>query len=485
MSGAWMSSRWSAASLGLLWGLAGCVTERSPQNETMVRAKGGISLSELPPARAAQVLAAAFPKPGVVRPQPSPESPSPWESALELFPEQQITDLEVPTSSLGEALRMLAEAGAVNLVLTEELSQPVQLSLRGVTLREAVRSLVRRYDLDVTRDGNVILMGSLGEADLKGRLFMTQSVSAQTLEAPIRSIASEEGQITISPSGNAVFVRDTPDRIQQIEEFLGAIDTPEPQVCIEVRILEVGFTDATELGFLLRFSDIDLGDAAGEVVQNLLTAQTDFVASVITDRGTIEAIGDVINNLDTIDLLSMPRVTVLSGRAATIEIITKIPYIQSTNSITTDGGATATATQQIEFEEVGIILQVTPVVQADGHVRLQVKPEVSEAVDFFQGVPVVDRRTVSTEVLVANDGTVFLGGLFRDNVFQQVDKIPLLGDIPFLGKLFRRTQDRFVKSELIVQITPRIVTGNMDEEADQTVRDRFDHLKREVKEKVK
>ena len=209
-----------------------------------------------------------------------------------------------------------------------------------------------------------------------------------------------------------------------------------------------------------------------------------MVATVANSSGTINGVVDALNAINTLDLLSMPRVTVLSGREAVIEIITRIPYVQALNTVDTDAGGTAT-TETIEFEEVGITLTVTPVVQNDGHIRLIVVPEVSEAVDFFNGVPVVDRRKVSTEVMVENQGTVFLGGLFRDNVFKTVDKVPLLGDIPVLGWAFRRTIHRHEKSQLIVQITPYLVDGTESGDVDAADSiERFEDLKTETADKT-
>ena len=425
----------------------------------------------------------------VQAPPSAPDETSPPTSSrspvdpLELFPEQDNVDLDLPATQLGEALRLLAQAGAVNLVLAEDFPEPVQMSLNGITLREAVRALAHRFDLALEQQGNVLLVSRALGPQIQGKMFATYSVSAQEIADAVKELLSQNGQLTVSPSDNAIFVRDTGDHLRQVEEFLAVVDTREQQVAIEVRILEVGYSDGFELGFLFDV-DVSLDDTAGNILQSLLTAQTSFVTTLSDNGNTFRAVLDALKSISTLDLLSAPRVTALSGREAFIEIVTRIPYIQATNSISSDGGASVASAEQVVFEEVGISLKVTPVVQNDGYIRLSVEPTVSEAVDFFEGVPVVDRRKVTTEVIVGNADTIFLGGLFRDNFIQTIDKIPLLGDIPYLGALFRRRVDRHVKTQLIILITPRIVDAETAVAIQRKNLNEQRHLRSEVEYKT-
>lgn len=161
-----------------------------------------------------------------------------------------------------------------------------------------------------------------------------------------------------------------------------------------------------------------------------------------------------------------------------IEVIERIPYIDSTSTTTTGGGTIgATTVEQVEFAEVGVTLSVTPSVGEDGFVKMNVVPEVKELTDFFQGVPVVDRRKVETNIVVPNGGTLVIGGLLRNNELEQEEKVPLLGDIPLLGFLFTRSELRTQKSELLVFVTPTI----LDVEHPETP---TDAAKKDLRERV-
>ena len=457
---------WVSGSLIAALAAQSCVSEpvHSGPGSRIIRAHSGTKVESLDDHSKAAVLAMAMGVTPSMVVATDPTLDDHPEDPYGLFRADQRADVDLPSTSLGDALRMLAESAAVNLVLLEPLDEAVELALQDVTMREAVRTLVRRYGLHAERDGNVLVIGKPAADQQVGRVIPLRSVSAAVVQDAVTGMISEGGSVSVSPSGNALYVRDTTARLAEIEEFLAAMDTAEKQVAIEVRIYEVGYEDNFGLGFNLSALNIDFNDAVGNVVQDLLLPSGAINANVINDSGNLSAVMNALGSLATIDLLSMPRLTTVSGREATIEIITRIPYIAVTESVDTDAGGSSTV-ETVEFEEVGITMKVTPTVQNDDQIRLVVEPEISDAVEFFNGVPVVDSRRVTTEVIVADRGTLFLGGLAQNNVFDGVDKVPVLGDIPYLGHLFRRTTRREVKTELILQITPRLVrAGEMDSE---------------------
>ena len=160
-------------------------------------------------------------------------------------------------------------------------------------------------------------------------------------------------------------------------------------------------------------------------------------------------------------LLANPRVLVLDNETATIKIISEIPYIELTE--TSGGGSMGTT----RFREIGVTLKVTPHVTRDDMVRLQLKPEFSVQTGTVNTIsvgssntypqPIVDRREADTTLLIKDGQTIVLGGLRKKDVSKQIDKVPLLGDLPLIGRLFRFEGESTINSELVVFVTPTIV----------------------------
>jgi type II secretory pathway component GspD/PulD (secretin) len=149
--------------------------------------------------------------------------------------------------------------------------------------------------------------------------------------------------------------------------------------------------------------------------------------------------------------LSSPRIITLNNKEAKIQVGTKLPF--STVTIAQSG----VSTQSITFVDVGIMLQVTPVINADNRVRLKVKPEVSLPGTTTSAGPQINTRNADTEVIIRDGETLVIGGLIDEETRQSVNKVPILGDIPVLGMFFRNSSDQKNRTELLIFLTPRIV----------------------------
>ncbi len=148
----------------------------------------------------------------------------------------------------------------------------------------------------------------------------------------------------------------------------------------------------------------------------------------------------------------------LTGTEASIDVIREVPYVNVTSTQTANGTGQGTSVlQQVEFKEAGMKLKVTPTIQDDGSVRIVIDQELSEVIDTFNQIPVIDRRSLKSNFLVQDRSTVVLGGLMQDKRSQVDRGTPGLMDIPILGRLFRSDNDTADKRELLVFLTPRIV----------------------------
>jgi type IV pilus assembly protein PilQ len=330
------------------------------------------------------------------------------------------------------------------------------------------------------------------------------------VENTLKAFISGSGRISANPSTGNILVVDFESNIKAIDNFVEEIDRLMQQVLVEVRIYDVTSTDGFDIGAewaagrnnpIAALTDVTTKTTTAGVTttgrvktDTRNTAWQDSDAGVpIADRGEAASytyrkskpfvggsfdtdVGGTIRLglLDTVNvdialnilrtqvgakLLANPRILVLDNKTAEFKIISEIPY---TEASTTSEGGEMTSTQ---FKEVGVQLKVTPHVTREGMIRLHIVPEfgvVSEKGKTLasgqQTVPTIDTRKVDTEALVKDGQTVVLGGLRKREVTQDVTKVPLLGDIPLLGRLFMDTEEEVKTNELIIFITPRIIT---------------------------
>ncbi|MDK2971074.1 MAG: ral secretion pathway protein [Candidatus Sumerlaeota bacterium] len=246
----------------------------------------------------------------------------------------------------------------------------------------------------------------------------------------------------------------------QIASLIETLDRPVPQVLIKVLFLEVTHTDDLDLGVEASYS-FDAG------TDSLLT---DFGVASASRGGFLKIIEDDLSvtlralaGQGKLEVLSRPSVIARNNELATITIGQEVPFIR--NSRVTDSGQTINT---IEYEDIGIILEVTPHITPDRLVEMEVAPEISTltsesvAITDTTDARVIAKRSASTRVVVADGKTVVIGGLMEDNMTESVSKVPLLGDIPLVGALFRRTIKEKSKTELLIFLTPTVVTGVED-----------------------
>lgn len=326
-------------------------------------------------------------------------------------------------------------------------------------------------------------------------------VYGQEVSTDIKSLLSSQGKVVYGDEPNSIMVIDYPQNLQRVAEYLKAIDTPPQQVLIEARVVEVklqkehalgvNWSLFAEKGYMPLASKFRVGSnpiaglRPGPLTQTIpfkptffppgqstSGQETPFTISIFDDNINV-VVQTLANSLDT-NILSAPRVTTVNNRQAEIKIIQRLPWAEPTLTETTGatGGSSVSVTWKINFEEVGIILKATPTINDDGKVAMVLEPEVSEKTSDLtltvkQGdatqtytVPIIDKRTASTKVVIGNGQTLIIGGLIKDKTTQGVSKIPLLGDIPGLGYLFKSKKDTRDKTELLIFVSPKIITPN-------------------------
>ena len=290
-----------------------------------------------------------------------------------------------------------------------------------------------------------------------------------------QSAAGLAGEVSIiaDTDTNSLLVRTSRQNYERVKEVLDELDKPVAQVLIKVLIAEVTHDDSVDLGAELSVLNLrasGLGQRAGTSfnVPAAPPTGTGLVVQILESDFTA-----VVRALETegkLDVLSRPYILASDNQVASITVGQEVPFI--TNSrITDEGGIINT----IEYGDIGILLDVIPHVNPDGLVILDVAPEISTLtgttvpISELVSAPVIAKRSAISRVGVANGQTIVIGGLMEDRKTQTISKVPLLGDIPGLGVLFRRTDIRKAKTELLIFLTPHVASDpeNLTEMGDR------------------
>lgn len=314
-------------------------------------------------------------------------------------------------------------------------------------------------------------------------------LQAKNLMDALENILSEHGTITVDAKSNSLIICDTRQHLDKILQEIKNADKTPKQIVIEAVILDVQLEDDTEIGINWdimsdKFYDVSyrqkLGSRLNSTIEDSTTIgnATAFNTTGTVDGGYFALISGTIRNTvhllqerKNVEILASPRVLVTSGEEAYIETIEEIPYREQTD--TSGGGQLATT----EFKEVGVKLRVTALLTDDDYIVVTVEPEQSVNTGRFgttSEVPIIDTRKAKSTLLLRDGEIVIMGGLRKKEITDQVSKVPLLGDLPLIGFLFRNTQKVVKNSELIVFLSPHIY---QDESLTKDEMKKFNELK--------
>ncbi|MGR5246455.1 type IV pilus secretin PilQ [Vibrio alfacsensis] len=407
-------------------------------------------------------------------------------------------------------LQLIADHNQFNLVVSDSVAGNLTLRLDGVAWQQVLDIILQVKGLDKRVDGNVILVAPKDELDLRemqqlekqkleqemgelsSEIIKVNFAKASDIAEMINgegniSMLSERGKMTIDERTNSLLIRELPENIAVIREIIESLDIPVKQVQIAARIVTIYEGNMDELGVRWGFTSTNGSNTVGGSIEsNLATIGLyDAGGSEGEDASSSAGIDDFLNvNLaatnpsatsiafqvaklgsDTLldlelsalqqeskaEIISSPRLITTNKKPAYIEQGTEIPYLESSSS-----GATS-----VTFKKAVLSLKVTPQITPDNRLVLDLsvtQDRPGQVVKTGTGEAVaIDTQRIGTQVLVNNGETVVLGGIFQHNITNSVDKVPLLGDLPLLGALFRRSYENVGKSELLVFVTPKVV----------------------------
>lgn len=297
------------------------------------------------------------------------------------------------------------------------------------------------------------------------KVFSLDYAKSEKLNAKIQDMVTKGlGSMRFDERTNTVVVTDLPEKIAEIEKVVNAFDEKTRQVLIDAKIVQVELDDEFTMGIdwkaVLKRLTVEQTLTAGLTTGGKLT-----ISTFLGDRGeTFDAVIDALREVGKTEIISSPRITALDGQEAKILVGTKEAYITATT--TTPATGAVTTAESVNFVDVGIKLLVTPTINKDGYVTMKINPEVSSVGSRIRttaspdGVPIVKTSEAETSVVVKDGATLVMGGLIEDKIVRTESRIPILGDLPIIGIPFRQVQDEKKKSEMVIFLTPTIITGD-------------------------
>jgi type IV pilus secretin PilQ/predicted competence protein len=419
-----------------------------------------------------------------------------------------------PDTEVAEVVRLLAERAALNFVYAEGVIKGrVTLNLRDVPLGVALQSLLSSQDLAIVREGaNVMRIAPRkdvrpGQVDSRTIYIKLNWVPAEALEKTLASVLGRgaTGSIKAHKESNTLIITDTAPNVALLRDLVTQLDVPEKQVMIEARMVELNIDNSRALGANTTLERRDSSgnsptvgtlssngprtvtrnsisvDANGKLVQtseqvDVPANPVDAVISNLTASATgprisfggvlsifgrqfdVASVLDALETRNVVNTLQAPRVITLNNQPANIDIQREIPYLEAQQ-----GSAQGVIAATVKFKDAGVRLEVIPSITNNGYIRMQLTPEqriLSAQIlnpTTNSTIPVIDRRTAVTNVIVRDEDTVVLGGLREVTSIDTKSQMPWIGEAPIIGWFFKSDSRGRRRNDLMLFVTPHIV----------------------------
>ncbi len=397
--------------------------------------------------------------------------------------------MDFEDADMRDVIGIIAMASGLNMIIGEGVKAKVTVSLKEVPWERALDVILRTYNFTYKREEKIIRIMTFEKVKQEERdiplvtkIVYLNFADVSDLKNTLAKMLSDRGSIETDKRTNSMLINDIPAKLEELEQIARQLDTRTPQVLIEAMLVDVKLTKDDELGINWNIVQVDRSDAWRG--KDIATAKTN-------DYNYIEQPSDVMNNLGSsairfgwlerlgtfridgliqawaqdakANILASPKIVTLDNQTAKIEIKSQVAYTQATQS---DQGGTTTSTQ---FKDVITGLEATPHITKEGFISMNVKPRQEFIEAWPGGEPQIGSRSAETNVLVKDGQTIIIGGLRKVEDSATYTKVPILGDIPFIGNLFRKKDVQKVNTELVMFVTPHIIIDPelTDEEIDR------------------
>jgi len=391
-----------------------------------------------------------------------------------------------------KVLEIIADFTDLNLVASDTVTGNITLRLENVPWDQALELVLKSKGLDKRQSGNVLLVAPAAEIAERERQELESRKQLQELEPlrtefirvryanatdifalfdgsgarsteggaadPAVSVLSERGTAVVDERTNSIILTDTASNIEAITTLIEKIDVPIRQVMIEARIVIANTDFAEELGFEITGTDTAIAGSGNDNLGGSIATATSTTSAATGTFGVSYLPSDVALNLELTaletsgfaEVVSQPKVITGDKQVAKIESGQQVPF-------TSNDGTTVTTI----FVDAVLSLEVTPQITPDNRVIMELKVNQDSIGDQTTSGPAINVTQLETSVLVGDGETIVLGGIFQQSKSESTSKVPLLGDLPVIGRLFTRTSSIDDKQELLIFITPRILSDSI------------------------
>ncbi len=388
-------------------------------------------------------------------------------------PQQMLKSITLQNAEIHSVLSFLAEEGRTNIVASPSVTGTVSLSLKGVTWKQALEIITKTYNLAMIEEAgyirvlpmqdyiNEMTVAQRHQADQKSLISLqteiipVQNGTASELVKSIKATLSERGVVDVDVRTNSLIVRDIPENVSRVKEMVGTLDKETDQIKISAQLLEVETGVLTELGIDWTFipslegnNDMTINQSANELLEDDKIGNFTY-STVQTDFDLESAVSALVKD-NKAKIVAHPEITTIDNKEAFIQMGQKVPIKQFD----------ASGNTVITFVEVGTILKVVPHVTSEGRILMKLKPERSSYQYDANGV-IINTNNAETNVVVDDGQTAVIGGLTTQEETKLQRGIPILKSIPLLGYLFSYTKKEIVNHDLVIFVTPSVVSNEM------------------------
>jgi type IV pilus assembly protein PilQ len=381
--------------------------------------------------------------------------------------------IDVDGADIRTVMRAIAEFSGKNIVVDRDVKGSVKISLKNVSWESAMRTILRSSNLDYVEEGGILRVDEATKLQaeatdretararqmelipLETRIIKLNYANAGELSGALQASLSRRGLIQTEKRTNSVIVTDLPNVVDRVEKMALELDSTTPQIEITAKLVDVDQNASRDLGITWGITGLQPGnDPSNSLDLNLTEGKSPSSAQItyglVKSWGVVNAEIDMLERHNKANIISNPRITTVDNREAKILVGQKIPLIVQD----------VAGNPVSQLQTIGIQLKVTPHLTQDRKIIMDLHPEVSDLAtqSTVQGGVIINTSEADTRVMVDDGQTAVIGGLIRTNESSVRQGVPLLKDLPLVGMLFRSSNNTHSNRELIIFVTPRLLS---------------------------
>lgn len=399
--------------------------------------------------------------------------------------------LDFREADIRNVLKILSFKSGVNIVAGPEVTGVVSIQLSEVPWQQALDVILQTYGYAYEKKGSIIIVTTIEnlkqrredamllaeQEPLVTKTFTLNFGKASEIISSIEKMKSDRGNIDFDERTNTIIVTDIENKIGLMEEVIDTLDTTTPQVLIEAKIVETTFVDSENLGvdwvtkatisgskrpITYPFTTSSNSKYTPDDIPSATSAEFSFGT---LDFSQVQAVFEMLKSKSDTNILSNPRIVTLDNQAASITVGSQYPiptytYNEEQARLQVSGW---------EYMDIGIIFDVVPHVNSAGFVTLEIEPKITAILDFVTventSLPQLSNESTKTTVMIKDGETLVIGGLVKNQTTDVQKRTPFLGDIPILGYVFQKTEKTVNKTDLLIFMTPHIVTPEVSSDS--------------------